>query len=407
MAKVTNRARRIYSPLDVSVAVVCTSPLSPFTQTTDGVSYFPDRTLTGYECVAYPQVNASAKDNSWDNKQSNGSLTNMHWYVATGTEWKDISSISEWSGKYEIDTSTYRTRGSLTIKRNLPSNGTQQLRFEADIYDYRTEQLIHIIAEPVTLYTVDKGADTYGMGILTDTDISYNPFLDQLALYDYKVANGLTTESTSARSACFDGNQYERHIPIEVYKTKNKITSGFSVELYRGTSTKLAASTASAPNEVISISTSEIVLDLRLVEKESYTIKAKIDGTLIAQFQFTASRFYPPVSQPKFVNQADIEWGKIFRGNTAIVEYNGNVISFPNRLLEMQWSTLATNGATKTTKEWQEGNSCRYRLDDTGLGISENDYLEEYVEYNHRPANQYLIDEDDYLTDENGSPLID
>ena len=38
--------------------------------------------------------------------------------------------------------------------------------------------------------------------------------------------------------------------------------------------TKMSASSAASPNEIISISTSEIVLDLRLVEKNNYTIKA-------------------------------------------------------------------------------------------------------------------------------------
>lgn len=407
MPIVSNKANRIFAPLDIAKSVVCASPKSPFMQTMAGDKFFPDRTQSGYECIAYPQINATAKDDSWDSKKSNMSLANMVWKVSTGTEWKDISKINAWSGKYSIDTSNTSNRGTLTIRRNLSSNDKQQLIFEADLYDYRTNSVVHLITDPITLYTADKGADTYGMGIREDTDISYNPFLDKLALYEYKVANNITSASTEARNACFDGNQYECHIPIDVYKSKDRITSGFSIELYRGT-TKMSASSAASPNEIISISASEIVLDLRLVEKNNYTIKAVINGKAVAQFQFSASRFYPSFGQPKFMVCNDIEWGKIYRSNKAILEYNGRVVEYPNRIVELQWHTEATNGNIVTSKSWQEGNSCYFSIKESGLGDVESDYLEEQIEYGQRPANDYLIDEDsNYLLDEDGNPLID
>lgn len=407
MPIVSNKANRKFAPLDVSVSVVCASPKSPFMQAMAGDKFFPDRTQSGFECIAYPSINATAKDDSWDSKQSNMSLANMVWKVSTGTEWKDISKINSWSGKYSIDTSNTSNRGSLTIKRNLSSNDKQQLQFEADLYDYRTNSILHITADPITLYTADKGADTYGMGIREDTDISYNPFLDKLALYEYKVANNIISASTEARNACFDGNQYECHIPIDVYKSKDRITSGFSIELYRGT-TKMSASSAASPNEIISISTSEIVLDLRLVEKNNYTIKAVINGKAVAQFQFSASRFYPSFNQPKFMVCNDIEWGNIYRSNKAILEYNGRVVEYPNRIVELQWHTEASNGSIITKKSWQEGNSCTFSIEESGLGDVESDYLEEQIEYKQRPANDYLIDEDsNYLLDEDGNALID
>lgn len=407
MPIVSNKANRIFAPLDIAKSVVCASPKSPFMQTMAGDKFFPDRTQSGYECIAYPQINATAKDDSWDSKKSNMSLANMVWKVSTGTEWKDISKINAWSGKYSIDTSNTSNRGTLTIRRNLSSNDKQQLIFEADLYDYRTNSVVHLITDPITLYTADKGADTYGMGIREDTDISYNPFLDKLALYEYKVANNIISASTEARNACFDGNQYECHIPIDVYKSKDRITSGFSIELYRGT-TKMSASSAASPNEIISISASEIVLDLRLVEKNNYTIKAVINGKAVAQFQFSASRFYPSFNQPEFMVCNDIEWGKIYRSNKAILEYNGRVVEYPNRIVELQWLTEATNGNFVTNKSWQEGNSCYFSIKESGLGDVESDYLEEQIEYGQRHANDYLLDEgDNYLLDEDGSPLID
>ena len=409
MPIVNNKVNRIFAPLDVSVSVVCASPKSPFMQTMAGNKFFPDRTQSGFECIAYPIINATAKDDSWDSKRSNMSLANMVWKVSTGTEWKDISKIDVWSGKYSIDESNTSNRGTIAIKRNLNSNEKQQLQFEADLYDYRTKSTLHITADPITLYTADKGADTYGMGVREDTDISYNPFLDKLALYDYKVANNIIEASTEARNACFDGNQYERHIPIEVYKAKDKITTGFTIELYRGTEDKkMSASSAASPNEIISISNSEIVIDLRLVEKNNYTIKAMIGGNSVAQFQFSASRFYPSFSQPTFMVCNNIEWGKMFRSNKAILEYNGRVVEYPNRIVEMQWHTEASNGSVITKKSWQEGDSCYFSIKESGLGDVESDYLEEQIEYGQRAANDYLLDEGgNYLLDENGNPLID
>ena len=75
------------------------------------------------------------------------------WDVTAGTEWKDITKIDAWSGKYSIDTSNTSNRGSLTIKRNLSSNDKQQLQFEADLYDYRTNSILHITADPYLPYT--------------------------------------------------------------------------------------------------------------------------------------------------------------------------------------------------------------------------------------------------------------
>ena len=409
MAIVSNKVNRIFAPLDIAVSVVCASPKSPFMQTTKGEKSFPDRTQSGFECIAYPQINVTAKDDSWDSKKSNIFLANPVWKVSTGDEWNDISQISAWSGKYSIDMSETFNRGAITIRKNLVGNDKQELKFEADLVDYRTNSRLHITADPITLYTVDKGADMYSMGIREDTAISYNPFLDKLALYEYKVANNIITASTEARNACFDGNQYERHIPIDVYKGKDKITTGFTIELYRGTETKkMSASSAASPNEIISISNSEIVIDLRLVEKNNYTIKAMINGESVAQFQFSASRFYPSFSQPKFMVCNNIEWGKMFRSNKAILEYNGRVVEYPNRIVEMQWHTEASNGNIVTKKSWQEGESCYFSIKESGLGDVESDYLEEQIEYGQRAANDYLLDEGgNYLLDENGNPLID
>ena len=250
---VSNKARRIFTPLNISVSVVCATPDSPFMQTLSGNTYAPDRTQDGYECKARPVINATTQDGSWDNKQSNLALAQVVWYATHNGKWTPLSSIDEWTGKWSVDSSNTTSKGTLTITRNLGSNEAQQLRFVGILYDHRTKTNYTIESDPITLYTADKGADDYVMSITEDTDISYNPFLDKLALYDYKVANGLVSASSEARSACFDGNEYERHIPVEVYRANELMKDGYSIELYRN-GARLLPSSADAPNEIISVS---------------------------------------------------------------------------------------------------------------------------------------------------------
>ncbi len=416
MATIGNKARRIFAPLDISVSVVCASGDSPFMQTTDGTTYYPDRTQSGYECKAYPQVHAAATDGSWNAKQSNIALTNMVWKVFSQVDgswqWKKISELTEWSGKYEIDTTSSTTRGTLTIKRNLGSNQKQQLRFEADLYDHRTGSLTSIVTESITLYTVDKGEDMYGIGIGESTHISNNPFIDKLALYDYKVANGLIAASDTARAACFDGQQYEQTIPINVYKGTNAVTSGYTIELYRinnGTKTRIYPSTTAAPNEIMSLSLTALKIDMRMVEKTDYLIRLMVNNTAVAQVQFSAARFYPPIRQPEFFNQSEIKWGELERKNKVIFTHNHKVVEYPGRLMKIAWSTSAySNGTEQTTKQWQEGEKCEYAIQNTGLGFTEQDWLEESVEYEQKNACEVLTDGDGtVLTDENGNILID
>ena len=404
---VSNKARRIFTPLNISVSVVCATPDSPFMQTLSGNKYAPDRTQDGYECKARPVINATTQDGSWDNKQSNLALAQVVWYATYNGQWTPLSSIDEWTGKWSVDSSNTTSRGTLTITRNLGSNEAQQLRFVGVLYDHRTKTNYNIESDPITLYTADKGADDYVMSITEDTDISYNPFLDKLALYDYKVANGLVAASAEARSACFDDNEYERHIPVEVYRANELMKDGYSIELYRN-GARLLPSSADAPNEIISVSAKEIVIDLRLVEKSDYTAKVMVGGKSVTQFQFSASRVYAPISQPIFTVCSDIDWGKIMRANKAVVMYNGNVVEYPNRLVELQWSTLAKDGNVSTEKAWQEGERCAYRIDETGLGNTDSDYIEERIAYELRSANDHISDESGaLLLDESGELLID
>lgn len=117
------------------------------------------------------------------------------------------------------------------------------------------------------LTTVDKSEDTYGLSIGDSQIIQYNPFLDKLLLYDYKVANNLISASTANRNAALDENSYERTIPLMVTKGVNKITTGYTIELYQVNSISSQTMLTTANHEIVALSLTSLTMDLRLVEK--------------------------------------------------------------------------------------------------------------------------------------------
>lgn len=410
-ASINQRVRRRYTPLNTSVCIVCTTPMSPLVQTTDGTNFFPDRTVvnTGIQ----PQINATTEDGSWDNKRSNMALVNssIKWMVSKGNTWVDIAEDANWAGKYEIDFTETTTKGTLYVKRNISANDKQQIYFEGQLLDYRTKTLIDIHTEPVTLYTVRKGDDTYGIGIGVETNISYNPVLDKLSLYEYLVANNLKTASDAERNKCLDGNEYLKVIPIDVYLSKKRISTGYTLQVFRvdekGKATLIAASSKIAPNELLALSLTSMTLDLRLIMKSDYIIKVVVDNKVVAQFQFNVKRMFPAY-RFDFLNVSSIAYGQQKRCNKVIVHSNNELLSYPQRILKINWKTIAHNeGFVTTEKNWQEGDSCEYLIEETGLGPSEDCELEDCVEYESKPPLDFAITaEGDYLTDNEGNPYL-
>ena len=71
-------------------------------QTTDGVNFYPDRTIV--QSKIQPQINVTTTDKSWDSSRSNACLTNMVWWVSVENTWKKITEVESWRDLYELDT---------------------------------------------------------------------------------------------------------------------------------------------------------------------------------------------------------------------------------------------------------------------------------------------------------------
>ncbi len=216
------RIRKEFQPLTIAVSLKIMTPNSPANQVYNPVAneYDPDRGVT--PLVILPEVIANAADGSWDMPYVNSLLAEMNWFV----NGKNLSAISSWNGKYSIDT-VGDTRGAITISRNVAPGESFELHFEGVIADTRLGVNIPVKTDSIMLTTVDKSEDTYGLSIGDSQIIQYNPFLDKLLLYDYKVANKLISASTANKNAALDENSYERTIPLMVTKGVNKITTGY------------------------------------------------------------------------------------------------------------------------------------------------------------------------------------
>lgn len=398
------RIRREYAPLTVMTGLVCTTPLSPVTQVynSNNGEYEPDRSLT--PTVIHPDVVAHAKDGSWKTPQANAQLANMVWKV-NGV---DITTLNAWQDYFSIETQG-NNRGDITLTKNLTPGSYVELSFEAQLADDRLGVNIPIKCDPIILSTVDKSEDDYSMSIGDDQIIQYDPFKDKLHLYEYKLAHGLMSGSAADREAAIDENSYERTIPITVYKGKDILPpSAYSVRLYQVTGVvsgvaQLSELTASA-DEIDSISSEAVVVDLRLIAKRDYLIRASAHGEEIAEKQFSVNRIYPKFTV-RPTNGTSINPHDTERYDVAMVDCDGNRVSCPESIIKIIWKT---DSASLSGVVHGEGDSIVFQLAKTGIGNTYlNDWLDVYCEGEQKEVMSVAIDENnDELTDENGETLI-
>ena len=400
METARKRIRRDFAPLTVSVSLSCLTSGSPATQVYDAVlnEYVPDRLVT--PTILQPVVTAAASDGSWPQPYANALLANMVWKV-NGV---DITTLADWAGKFSIDT-VGSTRGALTITRNLTPTERLSLHFEAELVDNRLGVTHPIVTDEIVLSTVDKSLDSYSMSIGEATAIYYNPFLDKLHLYEYKVAQGKISASAAARTAALDENAYLRTIPISVFKGPDKMTSGYTVKLYRVVNaTTFTEITASDENEVDAITATGITLDLRMVTKENYLVVALIGTTEVARIQFSVSRITQAFSCTP-TNESAILPGQTARYDEALVDSEGKAIECPESIVAIIWHTTS---AYKSDVRHNEGGHTVFQLQDTGVGDNyTDDWLDVFTDAIQKGAYVVATDESDNTwVDENGNVLI-
>jgi len=392
------RIRKEYAPLKVSISVSCASQYSPLQQVYDAESntYQPNRQLS--PTVLRPQVTAHAVDGSWPDPSANSMLSDMHWYCND----QDITTMASWQGQFEIDAQG-SSKGSLIIRRNVAPGERLSMRFEARLVDNRMGVVIPIVSDAMVLSTYDKSTDSYSMSIGDTQAVEYNPFLDKLALYQYKVAEGLQSPSAAAEQASRDGHEYERTIPVTVYRGGAPLTGGYTLKLYAVNSVAALTELIPGANEVRSITSAGVSLDLRLVTKSNYMLKAFVGGTEVARLQFSVCRVVQPFTCTP-TNEAAIEPHAALRFDSAEVNSEGNRVEYPGRLIKITWFT---DTAAATGVQHNEGHDCVIDLSRAAIGKTyQDDWMEVYTVCEIKPAHSIATDGGEVLTDASGEVFI-
>lgn len=403
------RIRVDYAPLNLAVSIECLTPGSPAMQVYNSANdeYEPNRRLS--PSTFWPMIMANANDGSWHNQYGNAVLTNMKWFV-DGIE---ISLHPDWNGtlpdgraKYVIDNTDSNYRGSITLNENVSPDKQYSLHFEGKITDPRLGTVLDVVSDAFILSTQDVSEDSYSLSIGDDQIIQYNPFKDKLHLYDYKVAHGLITASAAAEAAAKDENAYIREIPVSLFQGSNRVTSGYSIKLYRVTGVNTFVELTAGTGEVVAITPTAITLDLRVVTKSDYLIKAIITDSarIEPQLQFSVNRVYQEFNcRP--TNGTGINPGDVQRFDNAMVDSDGNIVDCPENIIRIIWKT---DSATITELVHNEGEKTLFSLAKTGIGINYNDdWLDIYTEAEIKGQHDFAIDESgNQFVDENGNKLI-
>lgn len=394
------RLRKVFAPLTAAVSMRVLTSGSPLTQvySAESKTYEPNRALT--PTVIVPEVTLTTTDQSLESPYGNSMLAGMKWY-ANGV---DISTLDEFKGKYTILTAG-ATRGGLQLTLNVPTEKQYAMHFEGVIADARTGDNIPIKSDTVILSTSDKAESTFSLSSIEDPILRYIAVKDKLLLYEYKLSHNYIGGSASELAAAkADENSYIRRVPLALYEGPTQRTD-YTVKLYRIAADKtLTEITSSDICEVRSIAKDGITLDLRMVAKSDYLVKAFVDGKEVTQFQFSVNRLYPNYTV-RSSNGTDIAPTDTTRYDKAMVDCEGNIVECPGLSIYLLWKTVSMAGKVVAHNE---GEATLYSLASTGIGNTyENDQIDQYIETEYKDIYKVAVNEDGkLLTNEDGKILI-
>ena len=368
----SKRVRKAFNPLSTACTIVSLTPNSPVIQVYNGEEFEPDREF-GTGTVLCPRPVVSGSKGTFQEGQVNRLLANIKWYV-NGV---DIRTISSWQGKFAIDETTGNNRGAITIRKNILPTEKAILRFSGEVTDTRLGANMQFESEAV-LETHDKAEDDYSISIKEDQIILYNPFLDRLLEYDYKVFKGIISPSETERQKCLDSNSYLRTIPFTVFKGAKAITTGFDVKIFENVNGALTE--VSNDSAVIQHTLNNITADLRLIEQADYVLKVFIGDKEKALMQFAFSLVRPGING-ECAFGADINPSDAVHRNKALISVNAKDIEFPEAYMGFKWFTDVYDVSGKKTVEHEGGESVSIPLSKTGIGDKDNDsWLEVYFD---------------------------
>ena len=157
----------------------------------------------------------------------------------------------------------------------------------------------------------------------------------------------------------------------------------------------------------MAITPTAITLDLRVITKADYLIKAFITDSarINPQLQFSVNRVYQNYDcRP--TNGTGINPGDVERYDEAMVDSDGEIVECPENIIQIIWKT---DSANITGQVHNEGGKTLFSIEKTGIGRNYNDdWLDIYTESEIKPQHDFATDGNggDQFTDEDGNDLI-
>lgn len=403
-----------FTPLTTSCQLVCLTPQSPTTQsinTTSGApQYEPDRSLS--PTVIFPDIRANDPDNVFGAGAANAhiSLDTIQWLV----DEKPIAEVWTEGTDYEIVKTATDTRGSLKIYKNLAASAKAVLRFKGAFVDWRTNIIYNVVSDDIALTCTDKGADVIGCSVDKPL-INYDPLFDDLLIYDYKVARGITVQGN--RADYITGKCYEQSVSVVLTSGTTQLATlpdGLTMRVVRlGGNAALVPGSTDNP-ELLSATFPTIKFDMRLIDKADYEVQFLENGKVVASATIGLHTTTSMPTMGKPLRSADIVPSMDVYENSIVLNLENRMVEYPELFYLIQWFTQAKyndNGTWKYAKEltWQRGERISAAIADLGIGVTVNDsYFDLWFDVEPHGARELIADENgEVLTDENGELLID
>ena len=402
-----------FEPLTVSCSLVCLTPLSPATQSINVLSgtpqYEPNRALT--PTVIFPDVRAADPDNVVHHGPANSylSLDTIQWYV-DGEPIEDVWTVTT---DYTINTTATDLRGALTINKNLPASSKAVLRFKGSFLDWRTGIVYNVESDEMSLTCTDKGDDSLSCSVDKPL-VEYDPLFDDLLLYEYKVARGITVQGT--RADYVTGKCYEQSVNVILVSgtsLQNSLPAGVTMRVVRhGQSTALTPNSEASP-ELMLATYPTIKFDMRQIDKAEYDVQFIKNSAVVAQatIGLHTSTTMPSFGKP--LRNADISPSQQVYENNVLLNLADRMIEYPECFYLIQWMTQAKyndNGTWKyaAEKSWQRGEHLLAAIEGLDIGLTVNDsFFDLWFNVDAHGKDELLTDENDVVfTDENDEPLI-
>jgi hypothetical protein len=414
-----HRVRRDYAPLNIAVSVAVSGTPLAQVYNAEEEQYEPDRTLTS--TVLSPRVFVSATDGSigkWvDTGNGTGyytavnvsaTLADVQWQILIGSKFTTLDKNTP-TLKY-LDGSFAVSGRNLIVTSNIRSGAPVSITCVATYADSRQRVSHVIISDPVILTTTDKAEDLYAASLDDSSTIVYDPFVDRLSLLEYERAKNYipSTGYTKKRLEIRKRNDtYERNITVMLYKGKTAVSpEDYVIVVMRAEDVKTVppglAETVPDSTFTVEAGTSRtdvegytISFDARLISKQTYVVVCmSTDKTEeYARTHFAVRRRYPRITIDT-MNETSIQASDTERSDRAVVRANGQIVSYPERLLNINWfADTKSAKATKLTNKLSDAKDGKitYDIAETQLTDSEDDYLEVYVEAEYKPMSDIAV----------------